>query len=141
MALEEGQRVRLATDLRLTGAVTRADGPVTSDEPEADAGAAEAAFAGFLALAAGLEGVVERVDTHEKRPNDAAREYERLKSLLDDFGHQMPPGSRSRLEEKIVALEPEWTAYQRERTRVTVRVRFGNGFVLDEAPEDVLTVA
>ncbi|MEF9886500.1 hypothetical protein [Streptomyces sp. P9-A4] len=137
MTLEEGRRVRLATDLRLTGAVTRADGSATA--AEAEAGTGEAAFAGFLALAAGLEGTVERVDTHERRQSDAAREYERLKSLLDGFGHQMPPESRSRLEEQIGALEPEWTAYQRERTRVTVRVRFDNGFVLDEAPEDAFT--
>ncbi|MER6097527.1 hypothetical protein ABT154_17045 [Streptomyces sp. NPDC001728] len=135
MTLEEGRRVRLATDLGLSGAVTRAEGSAT----EAEAGPGEATFAGFLALAAGLEGTVERVDTHEKRQSDGAREYERLKSLLDDFGHQMPPGSRNQLEERVGALEPEWTAYRRDRTRVTVRVRFDNGFVLDEAPEDVFT--
>ncbi|MFF3609243.1 hypothetical protein [Streptomyces sp. NPDC002463] len=126
MTLNEGRRVRLTVDLRLDGQVVPAGGT--------SAGTA----AGFLALAAGLEGTVERVD--EDRPqSQEVREYERLKSLLDDFGHQMPPGSRQQLEEQVASLEPEWTAYQERKRRLTVRVRFDNGFVLDDAPGDLFT--
>ncbi|MCZ0982315.1 hypothetical protein O1L60_34825 [Streptomyces diastatochromogenes] len=77
----------------------------------------------------------DRPQSHE------VREYERLKSLLDDFGHQMPPGSRQQLEERVEGLEPEWTAYQEHGLRPTVRVRFDNGFVLDDAPGDLFTAS
>ncbi|MEV4430136.1 hypothetical protein ACN9M0_33345 [Streptomyces sp. R-07] len=126
MTLKEGRRVKLAVDLRLSGQV------VPAGEPPAEEGAG----AGFLALAAGIEGTVERLD--EDRPqSQEVREYERLKSLLDDFGHQMPPGSRGQLEEQVGSLEPAWTAYQERKLRLTVRVRFDNGFVLDDAPGDL----
>ncbi|WP_432060048.1 hypothetical protein [Streptomyces sp. S1] len=128
--LKEGRRVRLAVDLRLAGEVVPAGGP----------GAETGAGAGFLALAAGAEGTVERVD--EDRPQGPeVREYERLKSLLDDFGHQMPPASRRQLEERVAELEPAWTAYLERRLRTTVRVRFDNGFVLDDAPGDLFAPA
>ncbi|MER5206088.1 hypothetical protein [Streptomyces sp. NPDC002825] len=128
MTIDEGRRVRLTADLRLGGLVV----PAGEDSPEAGAG--------FLALAAGVEGTVERVD--EDRPqSQEVREYERLKSLLDDFGHQMPPGSRRQLEEQVGSLEPAWMAYQERKLRLTVRVRFDNGFVLDDAPGDLFTSA
>ncbi|MFF8381954.1 hypothetical protein ACF07V_38345 [Streptomyces sp. NPDC015661] len=124
MTLNEGGRVRLTVDLRLAGQLV----PAGEAPPEAGAG--------FLALAAGVEGTVERVD--EDRPqSQEVREYERLKSLLDDFGHQMPPGSRQQLEEQVGSLEPAWTAYQERGLRLTVRVRFDNGFVIDDAPGDL----
>ncbi|MEV7281353.1 hypothetical protein [Streptomyces sp. NPDC093111] len=127
MKLNVGQRVRLARELALNGSVAPAD----RESPE------ETGFGGAsLALAAGVEGTVERVDAHDKEQGHEVTEYLRLKSLLDSFGHQMPPASRSQLEEQVAALEPEWTAYQRQRLRVTVRVRLDNGFVLDDAPED-----
>ncbi|MGW0769444.1 hypothetical protein [Streptomyces sp. NPDC002676] len=115
MAFEVGQRVRLAADLRLASTV-----------------------AGCLALAAGTEGTVERVDEprHPEQSHEV-REYVRLKSLLDDFGLQMPPQSRKQLEEQISSLEAEWIAYQEQSLRATVRVHFDNGFVLDGAHEDV----
>ncbi|MFD8207948.1 hypothetical protein ACFV2S_16345 [Streptomyces sp. NPDC059695] len=123
-----GLRVKLTADLRLAGQV------VPADEPPGEAGTGPGA--GFLVLAAGVEGTVERVD--EDRPQShEVREYERLKSLLDDFGHQMPPGSRRQLEEQVAALEPEWTAYRERKLRLTVRVRFDNGFALDDAPGDL----
>ncbi|MFF4263697.1 hypothetical protein ACFY7Y_01480 [Streptomyces virginiae] len=125
MTLNEGLRVRLAEDLTLTGSVT----------------AAGDAVAGFLALASGAEGTVERVDEHRPRSGEDVREYERLKSLLDSFGHQMPEGSRKQLEEKVASLEPAWIAFQEQRVRVTVRVRFDNGFVLDGAHEGLFTSA
>jgi hypothetical protein len=127
MMLTDGQRVKLVADLRLAGSVT-VDG---------DSGAEPGVVAGFLALASGTEGIVERVDEHEQQPGQAVREYVRLKSLLDDFGHQMPPGSRKQLEEQVGSLEPEWVAHEEHKLRVTVRVRFDNGFVLDAAHEDV----
>ncbi|MBD0711560.1 MULTISPECIES: hypothetical protein [unclassified Streptomyces] len=123
MAWTAGRRVRLTKDLRLTGPVALDDGTP----------------AGFLALGAGAEGAVERVHTLERQPSEAAREYERLKALLDSYGQQMPPESRTRLAEQVTALEPAWAAFQREKTRVTLRVRFDNGFVLDETPEDAFT--
>ncbi|MGW7439119.1 hypothetical protein [Streptomyces sp. NPDC054849] len=129
MTLEEGQRVMLAVDLRLTGSVVPAEDSATS----ADAGA------GILYLASGTEGTVERVHEHDRQQSEEVREYERLKGLLDAFGHQMPPESRNQLEEKVAALEPAWTAYQEDRLRTTVRVRLDNGFVLDGAHEDVFT--
>ncbi|MFJ9428359.1 hypothetical protein ACIRQY_01740 [Streptomyces sp. NPDC101490] len=124
MALTAGLRVRLTTDLRL-GGVTRDDGSP----------------AGFLAVAAGTEGTVERVRTYEKRWSTDAREYERLKTLLDDYGPQMPPESLARLEEQVTSLEAAWTAFQRERNRVTARVRLDSGLVLDETPEDAFVRA
>ncbi|WP_225803638.1 hypothetical protein [Streptomyces sp. NK15101] len=127
MTLKEGLRVKLTEDLRLGRVV-----------PAGEAPAEEGAGAGFLALAAGVEGTVERLD--EDRPqSQEVREYERLKSLLDDFGHQMPPASRRQLEEQVGSLEPAWTAYRERKLRLTVRVRFDNGFVLDDAPGDLFT--
>ncbi|MGW7329268.1 hypothetical protein ACWGIU_11895 [Streptomyces sp. NPDC054840] len=125
MTLNEGLRVKLAEDLTLTGSVTAAGGAV----------------AGFLALASGAEGTVERVDEHRPRSGEDVREYERLKSLLDSFGHQMPEGSRKQLDEKVASLEPAWVAFQEQKVRVTVRVRFDNGFVLDGAHEELFTSA
>ncbi|MFD4915403.1 hypothetical protein ACFWNR_19560 [Streptomyces virginiae] len=125
MTLNEGLRVRLTEDLTLTGSVT----------------AAGEAVAGFLALASGAVGTVERVDEHQPRSGEDVREYERLKSLLDSFGHQMPEGSRKQLEEKVASLEPAWIAFQEQKVRVTVRVRFDNGFVLDGAHEELFTSA
>ncbi|MFE2297035.1 hypothetical protein ACFXAW_02420 [Streptomyces sp. NPDC059445] len=132
MTLNVGRRVRLATDLRLAGSVTPA-----GEEPLEETGA----FAASLALAAGIEGTVERVDEHHRQESHEVREYQRLKSLLDDFGHQMPPASRTQLEEQVGALEEQWAAYQRQKLRVTVRVRLDNGFVLDDAPEAFFTSA
>lgn len=131
MTLEEGQRVKLAADLRLTGSVVPAE-----DYPTArDAGA------GILYLASGTEGTVERLRGHDRQQSEEVREYERLKGLLDAFGHQMPPGSRNQLEEKVTALESAWTAYQEDKLRITVRVRLDNGFVLDGVHEDVFSSA
>ncbi|MER7951526.1 hypothetical protein ABTY59_29435 [Streptomyces sp. NPDC096079] len=124
MTLTVGRRVRLTADLRLAGHV------VPAEAADTEAGA------GFLVLPAGVEGTVERVD--EDRPqSQEVREYERLKSLLDDFGHQMPPGSRQQLEEQVGSLEPAWVAYRDRKLRLTVRVRFDNWFVLDDAPGDL----
>jgi hypothetical protein len=131
MTLNVGQRVRLAADLRLAGSVTP-DG-----EPPEESGA----FAASLALAAGIEGTVERVDEHHRQQSHEVSEYLRLKSLLDDFGHQMPSASRTQLEEQVGALEEHWVAYQRRMLRVTVRVRFDNGFVIDDVPEEVFARA
>ncbi|MER6253873.1 hypothetical protein ABT224_21215 [Streptomyces sp. NPDC001584] len=125
MTLNEGLRVKLASDLTLTGSVT----------------AAGEAVAGFLALASGTEGTVERVDEHQPQSGEDVREYERLKSLLDSFGPQMPEGSRKQLEEKVASLEPAWTAFQEQQVRVAVRVRFDNGFVLDGAHEELFDTA
>ncbi|MEV5970395.1 hypothetical protein [Streptomyces sp. NPDC051921] len=124
MTLNVGRRVRLAADLRLAGSVTPAAEPPAETE----------AFAASLALAAGTEGTVERVDEHQRQQSHEVREYLRLASLLGDFGHQMPPASRKQLEEQVAALEEHWIAYERGRSRVTVRVRLDNGFVLDDAP-------
>ncbi|GGS19820.1 hypothetical protein Snoj_20380 [Streptomyces nojiriensis] len=121
MTLNEGQRVKLAADLTLTGSLT----------------AAGDAVAGLLALASGTEGTVERVDVHRPQSGEDVREYERLKSLLDSFGHQMPEGSRKQLQEKVAALEPVWTAFQEQQPHVTVRVRLDNGFVLDGTDEEL----
>ncbi|MFD5517287.1 hypothetical protein [Streptomyces sp. NPDC127066] len=131
MTLNVGQRVRLAAELRLAGSVTPAG------EPEEEAGA----FAASLALAAGVEGTVERVDEHHRQQSHEVREYLRLKSLLDDFGHQMPPVSRKQLEDQVGTLEEHWAVYQRQMLRVTVRVRLDNGFVLDDAPEEAFDSA
>ncbi|MFF2197397.1 hypothetical protein [Streptomyces sp. NPDC058157] len=124
MTLEEGLRVRLAVDIGLAEAVARPGDAVV----------------GFLSLAAGTEGTVERVEG-QRPPGHAVLEYERLKSLLGDYGHTMPAASRKRLEEEVAALEAEWTAFHGAGSRVTVRVRFDNGFVLDGAHEELLTPA
>ncbi|MCY0930143.1 hypothetical protein OTB20_28920 [Streptomyces sp. H27-H1] len=126
MALKEGQRVRLAADTRLTDWVAMTQDPSSSTE----------AVAGSLSLAEGTEGTVVRVVEHDRQTQDS-REYERLKSLLDDFGPQLPVESKRQLREKVAGLEPAWIAYEEERLRVTVRVRFDNGFILDEAHEDL----
>ncbi|MFB6618947.1 hypothetical protein ACIGFK_39590 [Streptomyces sp. NPDC085524] len=134
MTLEEGQRVELAADLRLTGSLAQA-----GDDP-----ARTVPVAGSLSLASGTGGTVERVydgADRQEQPSPEVVEYVRLKSLLDDFGHQMPPGSRKQLEEQVASLEPEWIAHQEREPRVTVRVRLDNGFVLDEARQDLFTSA
>ncbi|WP_232248261.1 hypothetical protein [Streptacidiphilus rugosus] len=114
--------MRLAEDLAIGEAVAGEPGAVV----------------GFLALGAGIEGTVERVDG-ELPESEEVREYERLKALFDGYGHAMPEASRKRLEEEIAQLEPEWAAHRERGSRVTVRVRWDNGFVLDGAHEDVLT--
>ncbi|MFF3838941.1 hypothetical protein [Streptomyces sp. NPDC001930] len=126
MTLKVGRRVQLAVELALTGQVALAD------EPPAE----PAAAVGFLALPAGTEGTVEEVND-DRQESKEVREYARLKSLLDDFGHQMPPGSRAQLEEQVAALEPAWTAYQEAEIPVRVRVRLDNGFVLRDTAGDV----
>ncbi|MEV6955553.1 hypothetical protein [Streptomyces sp. NPDC051183] len=123
MTLKEGQRVELAADTRLTELLS-----VTG------------AVAGVLSLAAGTEGTVERVVEHDEQSHEV-REYLRLKSLLDAFGHEMPTASKRQLEEEVGSLEPAWIAYQEQRGRVTVRVRFDNGFVLDDAHENLFAPA
>ncbi|MEU8763853.1 hypothetical protein [Streptomyces sp. NPDC048659] len=139
MKLSVGGRVRLAADLVFDGSLTLAPRPaavdmdpaddvLTSEERPTPGGAS-------LALAAGLEGTVENVVAHEKRPSHEVTEYLRLKSLLDSYGEQMPEASRTRLEEQIAELKPEWAAYERHTPGVTVRVRLDNGFVVDDAPE------
>ncbi|MGF1425669.1 hypothetical protein [Kitasatospora sp. LaBMicrA B282] len=122
MTLEEGRRVRLAADLGIGEAVTGEPGAVV----------------GFLALGAGIEGTVERVDG-ELPESEEVREYQRLKALFEDYGHTMPAASRERLAAQLAELEPEWAAYRERGRRVTVRVRWDNGFVLDGAHQDVLT--
>ncbi|MFG3228802.1 hypothetical protein ACGF07_29045 [Kitasatospora sp. NPDC048194] len=122
MALEEGRRVRLAEDLAIGEALAGQAGAVV----------------GFLSLGAGLEGTVERVDG-ELPESAGVREYQRLKALFDDYGHTMPVASRERLEAEIAALEPEWVGHRERGRRVTVRVRWDNGLVLDGAHQDVLT--
>ncbi|MFG2333954.1 hypothetical protein ACGFMM_30650 [Streptomyces sp. NPDC048604] len=129
MTLEAGRRVRLAAELRLAGSLV----------PARDTSGA-APFAGSLSLAAGAEGTVEHVDGGRRpEPSQEVREYERLKSLLDSFGAQMPPASRERLAEELAALEPAWTAHQEHGLRATLRVRLDNGFVLDDVPEELFT--
>ncbi|MFD9380500.1 hypothetical protein ACFWBH_34145 [Streptomyces sp. NPDC059999] len=123
MTFTEGLRVKLAADTRLTDAI-EVSGLVV----------------GFLSLAADTEGTVERV-VEDRQETEGVREYERLKSLLDSFGGQMPAESRKQLEEKVGSLEPEWVAFQQQGPRVTVRVRFDNGFVLDDADAAVFTRA
>ncbi|WP_031012392.1 hypothetical protein [Streptomyces sp. NRRL F-5727] len=131
MTLTQGRRVRLAVDLRVAGTVTVAGDP--AEEP--------AAVAGALLVGAGTEGVVERVDEpEESRPDPEAAEYERLVSLLDAFGAQMPPASRERAEEQARALEPAWEAYRNRRPVVTARVRLDGGLVLERVHASVLTV-
>ncbi|WP_411102989.1 hypothetical protein [Streptomyces sp. cmx-4-9] len=133
MTLTEGQRVRLAADTRLTEAITVA---VAAGEDAAPV----SAVAGSLSLAAGTEGTVVRV-AEEQEVSPEAEEYERLSSLLDAFGRDMPPGSRRQLEEKIRSLEPAWTAHRERGPQVRVRVRFDNGFILDDVLAEVFTSA
>ncbi|MET7520322.1 hypothetical protein ABZS88_44690 [Streptomyces sp. NPDC005480] len=123
MALKEGQRVKLAADTRLTDSV-EVSGVVV----------------GFLSLAAGTGGTIERVTDHQDESEDA-REYERLTSLLEAFGPDMPTQSRRQLEEKVASLEPAWTAYQEQAPHVSVRVRFDNGFILDGADQSAFIPA
>jgi hypothetical protein len=122
MTLEQGRRVKLAEDLGL--------GEAVAGEHEA--------VVGYLSLAAGLEGTVDRVDG-ELPESAESQEYRRLKSLYEDYGHTMPAASLDQLKSQLAALEPAWTAHQHRGTRVTVRVRFDNGFVLDGAHQDILT--
>ncbi|MEY9844298.1 hypothetical protein ABH940_001365 [Streptacidiphilus sp. BW17] len=122
MTLEEGRRVRLTEDLGIGEAVAGEPGAVV----------------GFLSLGAGTEGTVERVDG-ELPESEEVLEYQRLKALFDAYGHTMPLASLERLEAEIAALEPEWAAYRERGSRVTVRVRWDNGFVLDGAHQDILT--
>ncbi|GHA90289.1 hypothetical protein ACIQRS_13075 [Streptomyces termitum] len=130
MTLTRGLRVRLAVDLRVAGAVTVAGDPA----------GAPAEVAGALLLGAGAEGVVERVDApDEPVPDPEAAEYERLSSLLESFGAQMPAASRERLAEQVRALEPAWAAFRARRPVVTARVRLDGGLVLDRVREDVLS--
>ena len=122
MTLEEGRRVRLAEDLGIGEAVAGEPGAVVA----------------FLSLGAGIEGTVERVDGELPESNEV-REYQRLTALFEDYGHTMPEASRKRLEAEIAELEPQWAAHRKQGIRVTVRVRFDNGFVLDGAHQDILT--
>lgn len=124
MTLREGQRVHLATETRLIDSVAVAD----------DSSTPVVAFGGSLSLAAGTEGTVERVVEH-RHESEGVREYARLKSLLDSFGRDMPTESKRQLEEQVSSLEPEWIEYQEKGPFVTVRVRFDNGFILDDVPE------
>ncbi|MER6677507.1 hypothetical protein [Streptomyces sp. NPDC000983] len=119
MTLQEGQRVKLAADLRLTDPIE-----------------VSGAVIGILSLAADTGGVVVEVTEHVREDADV-REYERLKSLLDSYGDGMPPESRSQLEQKVGALEPAWVAFQEQGPLVTVRVRFDNGLILGESPQDL----
>ncbi|WP_329126815.1 hypothetical protein [Streptomyces sp. NBC_01465] len=123
MTLKAGQRVVLAADTRLT-----------------DSAEVSGVVVGFLSLAAGTGGTVEQVLGHQDE-SDGVREYERLKSLLDSFGREMPTESRRQLEEKVGSLESEWAAFQERGPRVSVRVRFDNGFILDGAQEDIFVLA
>ncbi|MER5259960.1 MULTISPECIES: hypothetical protein [unclassified Streptomyces] len=123
MTLKAGQRVVLAADTRLS-----------------DSAEVSGVVVGFLTLAAGIGGTVEQVIGQQDESDDV-REYERLKSLLDSFGREMPTESRRQLEDKVGSLEPAWTAFQERAPRVSVRVRFDNGFILDGADEDVFVPA
>lgn len=123
MTLKVGQRVALAADTPLT-----------------DSAEAAGVVVGFLSLAAGTVGTVEQVAGQQDESHDV-REYERLTSLLDAFGRDMPTASRKQLEEKIASLEPAWTAYQERAPRVSVRVRFDNGLILDGAHGDLFVPA
>lgn len=120
MTLVEGRRVRLAVELALGGASEGEDGPVV----------------GSLLLGTGIEGTVQRVA--EVPPPVEVREYERLRSLFEDYGHTMPAESLRRLEEELAELEPHWRAFREQGARSSVRVRFDNGFVLDAADPAVL---
>lgn len=130
MTLEEGRRVRLTADLGIGEAFTREPG-----EPGNPGG--PGTVVGFLSLGVGAEGTVERVDG-ELPESEEVREYQRLKALFDDYGHTMPEASRERLEAQIAALEPEWATHRAHGSRMTVRIRLDNGFVLDGVHQDVL---
>ncbi|WP_372351110.1 hypothetical protein [Streptomyces sp. KL116D] len=119
MTLQEGQRVKLAADLRLTDPIEMSG-----------------AVIGVLSLAADAEGTVGEVVEHVRDDADV-REYERLKSLLDSYGDGMPPESKRQLEQKVGALEPAWIAFQEQGPLVTVQVRFDNGFVLSGSSQDL----
>ncbi|WP_261992292.1 hypothetical protein [Streptomyces sp. MS191] len=121
--------MKLAADLRLAGQVEPAESTMTSTE----------AVAGSLSLAAGSEGTVERAETLALEQSRQVREYLRLKSLLDDFGSHMPPGSRQQLEEQVAALEAHWIAHLKAEPRMRLRVRLDNGFILDEADATLFT--
>ncbi|MFD6418683.1 hypothetical protein [Streptomyces sp. NPDC060194] len=131
MTLRAGRRVRLAADLRMTGSAAPAGVP-----PEE-----AAAFAASLTLAAGTAGTVEHVDEGPREQSHEVREYERLSSLLDAYGHQMPPASRQQAEEQVRALQEDWDAYRRRMLLVTVRVRLDNGVVLDDAPAEAFVAS
>ncbi|MFF0411311.1 hypothetical protein ACFYUY_12775 [Kitasatospora sp. NPDC004745] len=131
MTLEEGRRVRLAEDIGIGEAFAAGPG-------EAGESGETGAVVGFLSLGAGIEGTVERVDGELPESHEVL-EYQRLRSLFEDYGHTMPAASRERLEAQIAVLEPEWAAHRERGRRVTVRVRWDNGFVLDGAHQDVLT--
>ncbi|MFF6787891.1 hypothetical protein ACFY9C_02330 [Streptomyces filamentosus] len=134
MTFTRGLRVRLAVDLRVAGTVTVAGDPAGDPDGEPEA------VAGALLLGAGAEGVVERVDEPEElRPDPRAAEYERLASLLESFGAQMPAASRERAEEQVRELAPAWEAYRSRRPVVTARVRLDGGLVLERVRTDVLT--
>lgn len=113
---------------------------LAADTRLTDAAEVSGIVVGFLSLAAGTGGTVEQVSGHQDE-SDEVREYERLKSLLDSFGREMPTESKKQLEEKVSALEPAWTAFRERAPRVSVRVRFDNGFILDGADEDVFVPA
>lgn len=124
--------MKLAAELGLSGSVGLAG----------DSAAEAGAVVGSLSLAAGCEGTVERrYERQDRHQSQEVREYVRLKSLLDDFGHQMPPASRKQLAEQVGSLEAEWVAHQERTRHVRVRVRLDNGFVLDDAREDLFTSA
>ncbi|MYW70137.1 hypothetical protein GTY65_39710 [Streptomyces sp. SID8379] len=123
MSLQEGQRVKLADDLRLSDPIEAAGTVI-----------------GILSLAAGTEGTVERVIEHVHETPDVA-EYGRLTSLLDSYGDTMPPESKKQLEQKIAELEPAWTAFHEQGSQVTVRVHFDNGFILDASPQHIFVPA
>lgn len=123
MNLQEGQRVKLVADLRL------------SDPIEVSG-----AVIGILSLAADTVGTVEEVVEHVREDADV-REYERLKSLLDSYGEGMPPESKGQLERKVDALRPAWVAFQEQGPLVTVRVRFDNGLILSASPQDLYVPA
>ncbi|WP_338692697.1 hypothetical protein V2W30_00670 [Streptomyces sp. Q6] len=119
MTLHEGQRVKLAADLRLTDQIEVGDTAI-----------------GILSLAADSEGTVEEV-AEQIRDDADVLEYERLKALLDSYGDGMPPESRKQLEQKVGALRPAWVAFQEQGPLVRVRVRFDNGLVLSASPQDL----
>ncbi|MEU6845579.1 hypothetical protein ABZ930_27260 [Streptomyces sp. NPDC046716] len=119
MTLQEGQRVKLAADLRLTDPIE-----------------VSGAVIGFLSLAADTVGTVEEVVEHVREEADV-REYERLKELLDSYGDGMPPESKKQLQQKVGALQPAWDAFKEQGPVVTVRVRFDNGFILGASPQDL----
>ncbi|WP_225818043.1 hypothetical protein, partial [Streptomyces echinatus] len=96
---------------------------------------------GSLSLPAGTTGTVEHID-HQPPDNHEThetREYERLTSLLHDYGHTMPQASKNRLKEEIATLEPHWTTHQQRDTPTTIRVKLDNGFLLHSTDHTCLT--